>query len=156
MINVDAIFWAFEQMPMQMKVSFVAALLVLFGIFYGTVISPIIFNFFLIPGIEKRLRKTLQYDFLYNYIFLSRWIIPQNEIALYIVRRYVALIFKGEHGLPEKRNRFALKKAGYTIDMATKFEIIMSFLWLLNVLTIIIGGIITFIASGQISVFYHQ
>ena len=60
----------------------------------------------------------------------------QNEIAIYLVNRYWALIFKKDHGLPMYCNRFALKKVGYTIDMASKSEIFMSFVFIMFTLII--------------------
>jgi len=78
---------------------------------------------------------------------------PQNEVALYLVRRYFALKFKGEHGLPKMRNRFALKKAGYTIDMASRRKLVFSFLWLVCFVVIITSGITMLIVNGQLPIF---
>lgn len=153
--HLEKIIWAFEVMPLKDRVGFISAVFMFFGAFYMLVISPIIFNFYLIPNIEKRIGKYLRYDPLWGYMFLGMWMMPAFEVSGYIVRRYFALVFKGEHGLPEKRNRFALKKIGFTIDMATKFEIIMSFAYIINVIIIGVFAIIGLFATGQLSLFAH-
>ncbi len=149
---IKGINWVFGQMPLKMEVGFIFALLMFVGMFYFSVISPIIFNYFLIPKIEKKIGKKLDYHPFIDYIFLGKWMCRQEEIALYLINRYWAMKFKGDYGLPKYCLRFGLKKAGYTINMASKLEIVMSFLLLVSTVVTVISAIIALIASSQLSI----
>jgi hypothetical protein len=119
--------------------------------FYITVVSPVIFNYFIIPKIEKKLGHCIGYHPLLNGIFMGKWMCRQNEIAMYILNRYWAYLIRGDRGLPKFCDRFALKKAGYTIDMISRTEIFVSFLLMLSCMVTIICGIVVLITYRNVA-----
>lgn len=116
-----------SNLPIRIEIGFILAITTILGVIYVLVISPIVFNYMIIPKIERKIGKKLEYHPLCDYVFLGKWMCRQLEIAMYIFNRMLALIFENDYGLPKYCNRFGLKKAGYTIKMASKCEIIMSF-----------------------------
>ena len=103
---------------------------------------PIIYNFFIIPSIEKKVGKKLGY---HPFLSLSPWgklINRPLEISAYIRNRYKAFKKYNEIGLPAGYNSFSLKQVGYTINMMSKFEIFMSYWVQLNLRVTVIAFII--------------
>jgi hypothetical protein len=148
--------YVFNHMTIEQRIFFISALISMIGVFYGLVISPIIFNYFLIPKIEKKIGKKLGHHPFLDYIFLGVWSCRQNEIAIYIINRCWALMVRNDHGLPMYCNRFALKKVGYTIDMASKAEIFFSVMLILSGIITVVSAIVSLFTSGQITIFTHK
>jgi len=154
--NLEAWMFAFGEIPLNKRIAFISGIIMFASAIYVSVISPIIFNYIIIPGIEKKIGKQLDLHPLLSYIFLGEWMCRQNEIAIYLINRYLAMRFKNDRGLPKYCLRFGLRKAGYTIDMSTKFEIIMSFLLVMVFIIIIISATIALYASDQLPFFSHS
>ena len=147
--EIEFIFFALGQMPFGMRVGFISSVIMLLLGIYIVNISPLIFNYYLIPRIEKKIgRKLIPHPLLKNIAF-GKWMFHQNEIAVYLINRYYAFKFKGDRGLPKYCNRFDLKKAGYTIDMASRAEIFFSFLWLFSIVVVCICAVIVLATAGK-------
>lgn len=108
----------------------VSALIFIITTINVCIIIPVIFNFFVIPNIEKRYCKKLKYakDI---YQLYPKFLYKNVDIATYIVA--CCSIFAGKI-LNRKRDysRYALYEINYTKENATKFEIIMSFFSIIN------------------------
>lgn len=85
-------------------------------------IMPIVFNFFVIPKIEKRIRKKLTFPFkLYNTYPFGKYFGKHFEIAFYIFLKFLRI--------NREPPTFALSKTNnveYDIKNASKFEIVVS------------------------------
>ena len=105
---------------------------------YFLIIDPFIYHYWIIPIIQKRYKEKLIFDMpTYGLILLPGWFMPPTEIGFYIVCKY----FGWE--IPLTRNCYAaLKKIAYDIKMATKAEIVISFITVINFFLIIILAII--------------
>lgn len=131
----------FSNMWVEHKMTFIYLVLsaILFlCILYMLIISPLIFNFFIVPNIEHKTGRKIGHRIIDEYMWLGKWTNRQNWTAIYIVNRYYAWKFKKDYGLPTARyfNSFPLKLIGYTIDRMSKTEIFFSFL-LVTVLIIV-------------------
>ena len=121
--------------------------IVALNVIYGLIISPLICEFYIVPGIEKKTGKNLGYSPLLSYAPGGRWFDRDIEISTYILNRYYAFKKYGERSLPVAGNRLALKQIGYTIDMVSKGELIFSFLVRINLYASAISIIIATIAA---------
>ena len=119
------------------------ALAWVFAMFNLLVICPIIFDFFIIPKIERRLRENLKYKLtIYNWQVFARWFVPPIDIAPTIFCQY--LIWKFKKQAPKNSNSSmlsALKQSSYDVSKASRFEIIMSFFVMFNIVIFIFDGI---------------
>ncbi len=116
---------------------------------YGFVISPLIFRLYIIPGIEKKVGRKLQYHPFVNTFPLTG---VEREISAYIAkinRDYKNLNYTG---LPMGYDNYSLKKVGYTIKMVSKAEIFFCYASLKNV-TI---GAITLFFTGILSILHQN
>jgi hypothetical protein len=89
---------------------------------------PIIFNFFIIPKIEARVGRKLEFNSLVYCMlpkFLGVWIGKHFDIACSIFS------FKLLGKLP-RRAEYTLNKGDYDIGAVSRFEVVMSFLDVLN------------------------
>ncbi len=89
---------------------------------------PMIFNFKIIPGIEKKIKKKLKFTFIsYEMFFFRDYFARYCEISLYILMKYLRISKK-------MNSRCALVKAEYHRELFSKFEIFWSFFSLFNYL----------------------
>jgi hypothetical protein len=115
----------------------IAILMALCG-FYFLIVDPFIYHCWIIPIIEKRYKEKLIFDMPgYGIVLLPGWFMPPSQIGVYIVFKYlgwrIALI----------NNPYAaLKRINYDIKTASKAEIVMSFITVINFLLIIIAAIV--------------
>jgi hypothetical protein len=117
---------------------------------YSLLIDPIIFHFFVIPKIEKRVGEKLPYlNPLYNMQIFAKWFMPPLDIALSIVTNYC--IYKLNGKKPGKmwgynlKSYCALQHIKYDITQASRIEIFFSFLSAINMLNFCLIIIIGFI-----------
>lgn len=125
------------------------------GGFYVTVISPLVFNYILIPRIEEKVHKELKYPDYLEYIVLGYFLYRHIFVAKYIIRRYIAYKFKGEMNIPPVASRTTLGRVGYTIKMMSKMEIFMSFMVVISMYILLIFALIFLIASGKANEFIN-
>jgi hypothetical protein len=105
---------------------------------------PPIFNFIIIPRIEKKLGKKLQYRLQgYRFIPSNRYFLPAGDISLYIVIKYLMLKIAKNPNFKFKKiyANLALETAEYPITMASHFEIVMSFIVIIDALLCIASAI---------------
>ena len=127
---------------------YIILLLVLCSII-ALVIFPLIFNYIIIPRIEERLgAKIVSWGYIVEMRPLGRIYMKYMVVASSVLIQTVLLkFFKNSDMLIKKSNKnaswtFDLAKANYDVRQATKFEIVMSFLALANILLCIILAII--------------
>lgn len=85
----------------------------------NVVINPFIYNYWIIPSIEKRIGKKLEFTIeVYNTYpkFICKW----YEIALYIFAKETGMKFL------IKNPKTALLQVDYNVKQSTRFEIIYS------------------------------
>ncbi len=92
---------------------------------YSFIISPLIFRFYIIPGIEKKVGVRLEY---HPYLKIVPYAKRDVEIATYIIKIYRDYKKLNYSGLPVGCDRFSLKKVGYTIKMVSKAEVFFSWM----------------------------
>ncbi len=114
---------------------------------YLIIISPLICKFYIVPRIEKKLGRKLGYSPLLKFAPFGNCLDRQIEISKYIIDRYFAYKKRGEKSVPFGYNLFALKQAGYTIDMVSKAELIFSFMVEINLYVSAISFFIVFVAA---------
>ncbi len=106
------------------------------------IILPIIFNFFVIPNIEKRLGKKLEFSRFIYWGKSSIWFSAHLDIGHSIFAKYLIWKIWGKVRVGNPKVVYALYQLNYDIREASKFEIIMSFWTTLNSLlffAVIIG-----------------
>lgn len=128
--------YVYDRMPFSMMVILLAGFFTFFAVFNGTVIFPIVYNYFLIPKLEKRIGKRIVWPSMLKYIVFGRFMCPSGLVARDTLMLYFKYKFKGYKGLLKNG---VLKDVGYTIDSATKSEIRWSILLHLNMLICAIG-----------------
>ena len=98
---------------------------------------PTLYNFLIIPKIEKRVERKLKIPKIYNYLYPSftRWGLFYSmypEIALGIVIRCLSLkIFKNPNKI-KFLNSISLRSVNYKIHDASRLEILISFYAVFN------------------------
>ncbi len=89
-------------------------------------VLPFIFNHVIIPKIEKKIGKRLQFDPIYDSLFLwGNYFVRYLVVSMYIMIKISNFSF-----LKLKRN--ALEKANYRRELITNWEIFWSLITLLN------------------------
>jgi hypothetical protein len=139
--------YVFHKLPWTDIVLLFFGYILIINIIYGLIISRLICEYYIVPGIEKKTGKILGYSPLLNYFWGGKWLNRDLEISAYILDRYYAFKKYGERGLPAGGNNFALKSVGYTIDMLSKGELIFAFSVRINLYTIGISMIIATFAA---------
>lgn len=137
--------YIFDHRSLIQAINIISAFIGGFSLFFNAFILWPIFNYYLIPRIEKKIGVKLMYADLYNYIPCGVGFIPPFEISFYITGRYLAWKFKGDRGLPTGQREYALKKVSYTIDKMSKKEILLSLAFVTSVSLAMIFGVITMI-----------
>jgi len=97
-------------------------------------ILPLIFNFYIIPRIEKQIGKKLEYTlFGYNLFFFNSYFVRYGEIALYVFYRSLKLNIKNEE--------FALKKVNYDISTMQTTDKVLCFIVIFHFIYFIIAAL---------------
>lgn len=100
---------------------------------------PIVFNFKIIPRIEQKIGRRLQFSPKYDYHFLfGSWFAKYLEISIHIFIKYLELPFK------DNKER-ALIKVNYQCEEFSKQEIFWSLYAVLNIFVFFISLIILMI-----------
>ena len=128
--------------------------LFIIGLIYFLIAAPIIFHLFIIPKIEKRLGKKLQYkQVIYQWQVFAKWFVPVMDIGFFITILYLTWKITGKKKIEiwEKvtANAYALAQTNYDIAEASYFEIFMSFL---SVIYMFYFGVIMVIQLIKLSI----
>lgn len=135
-------FYIFNVMAVPDRITFISAFFALLAMFNGVITFPVLYNYFLIPRIEKKFGKKIDcYTSFTKYIGFGRFMCPAGFVAKDVLRLYFKKIFQGYDGILKKG---VLKDIGYTINSATKLDIIMSFLLYFN----------NFVCYACVAIFY--
>jgi len=123
----EALLFAIKELPLKVELIFIFSMLFVITAILDLIIFPVIFNFYLIPKIEKKLGIRLIFNPILNGHTPFCWFMSKkSQVSTYIANRYIAWKLHKDSGLPLGFNGFALKYAGYTIKMASKSEIFLS------------------------------
>ncbi len=89
-------------------------------------ILPLVFNFKIIPNIERKVGKKLKFElFYYSLHIFNGYFVRYGEIFLYILTIYLKI--------PKKMNpKYALVKVAYSREVFSTSEIFWSFFALFN------------------------
>lgn len=121
----------------------------------GLLLFPVIFNYYIIPKIEKRIKQKIVFDSL-NYRFLKKnfifgkFLASYAEISLFILLKYLIAKFEGYFRFVSikyfmwKFRKCSLQEINYNIESASKFEIFMSLLVILCAPLMILCGILIY------------
>ena len=123
--------WAISKMPEREKIKFFSGIFFILSLFYMMIIGPIIFNFFILKNIQKRLGVMFSYDDLYRQVPFGQSLLRQFDASSYIAWQWIFKVCRIKIKLSRKVElvlfqMYFLRRVGFTIDMATKFEIFMS------------------------------
>lgn len=119
---------------------------ILFTWIFFFIINPIIFNFFIIPQIEKDTGKKLNYYFeFYNMFLFSKYYYRQVDISQFIVKQWLASKHPIWINMDKINPKYALKKINYNGKAASKFKIFISFFSVINMYLSGIAMVIFFI-----------
>lgn len=127
-------------MPLRQRLRTIIAFLCFFAVINSMLIFPIIFNYLLIPKIEKRIGQKLNFCLaMYNGYLFGKFFCRYIEIMYSILILYFR--FKLTRNPKDKKlaSFFALGQIDYQISTASPFEIIMSFLGLINAFVLLSG-----------------
>lgn len=102
----------------------------------GLTFYPLIFNYIIVPEIERKLGQKLGYYRMnYRLASFSKFLGRYAEISFYIFVKSVAHLFgKDPNKMRVGPRTFALQKVNYPYEMFTKKEIIWSTLAIINTL----------------------
>lgn len=124
-----------------------AIFLAFLGTFIGIyiiLIAPLIFNFWIIPKIENRYKGKI--DLTVNnesyYGPFPNWSSRSLELSIYIFCKYIKFELPGVKDPWKGRVGYILKQKDYDIRIASRAEIVMSFLTVIFILLIIIIAIV--------------
>ncbi len=141
--------YVWHQLRWLYIVVLISAFICVLSFIYGFIISPLIFRLYIIPGIERKVGRKLQYHPFVNTFPLTG---VESEISAYIAkinRDYKNLNYTG---LPMGYDNYSLKKVGYTIKMASKAEIFFCYASLKNVKV----GLIALMIAGVLSILHQN
>ncbi len=112
--------------------------IIFFCVTFFVFVEPFIYHYWIIPKIESRYKMKLVFNMPgYGLVLFPEWFLAPGEIAMYIVFKYLGL------GMPLTKNPYAaLKKINYDIKTASKAEIRMSFITVINFLLMITAPIV--------------
>ena len=126
------------------SISFMVQLILAISITFSMLSMPFLFTFYIIPKIEKRLGKKLEFVMLSYYFYGMKFAGSFYEISWCVVKKY--LMWKSNKpnfNEVKPKSKWALWRAPYRIEEASKFEIFISFFVSINtILFFIIGGIL--------------
>lgn len=125
------------------RIEIILLLMMIFSALYLVLIAPIVFNYFIIPKIEKKIGSKLEFINWYEFYLFGKFSFRFAEIVSYIIIKYIALKLKKDPHKIKINSKMALMKINYDIKEASSIEIVMSFLTIISgLLFFIIGGII--------------
>lgn len=106
---------------------------------------PIIFNCFVIPRIEKKVGKKLEFTTSLYYWGCNTWL-HYWDIAWYVGEKYIAMkITKKPSDQIRYKPSAALQKINYKVETASKFEIFISLTTITSLLLFfVIGALLYF------------
>ena len=108
----------------------------------GLILFPLVFWIFVVPGIESRIGKKL--NFSYSALPFGKYFCGYMELAFTITLMYLSLkIFKDK--LKIKFDHFALVNAKYDVSMAPRSELVISFLGFANMIFFLILMLLMFL-----------
>jgi hypothetical protein len=152
MVTIHDFWIVFKALPLYLEIGLIGAILFFVPAINTLLIFPIVFKYYIIPNIEKRLgTKIVTWPVLMYAYALGRFTLPSALTAKSIFRAYLRYKFQGYSG----EARGVLSNLGYSIKIMTKFEIVMSFLVQLNFLSAVIAGIIALILRIMYPQLFH-
>ncbi len=101
----------------------------LLSMVYGLIISPLIFRFYIIPRIEKKVGYKLIY---HPYVGFMPFAARSIEVSSYIIKIYRDYKKTGYRGVPDYYNSYSLKRVWYTVDKLSKAEVFFSYALKIN------------------------
>ena len=110
---------------------------------------PFLFTFYIIPKIEKRVGKKLEFV-MPNYYLLpgSKFVTGYFEISWCIIKKYLMWkLNKLNYNSIKPNSKWALWRSNYRIEGASRFEIFISFFALINIILFFLIGSIAWIQS---------
>jgi hypothetical protein len=141
MVTIHEFWVIFRELPFKLKMGLVGPILMFLPSLNILLIFPIVFNYSIIPKIEKRVGTKIKWpSLIYLYPF-GGFFMPSGLTAKSIFRAYLRYKFRGYTG----EARGVLGNMGYSVKVMTKFELSMSLLVFFNCLLIIIGCVFTLI-----------
>lgn len=132
------------------KISTVFMIMTLSSVLIGLLLTPIIWNFYLIPKIEKRVGEKFELFPWMNFFLFDFWVCPQIDVSTIIIKKYVAFK-RGKYFLnkpvpPGKMKMAWLATVNYDIREASKIEVFMAFftlgMYVLGMLSLFCGVIV--------------
>lgn len=138
-------------LPFHMAIGLFVFLMVGLSIIIWIINIPI-FNYIVIPLIEKQAGRTLNFSFfcVYNNFLFGKFFARHAEIMKYVVMKYWALKFKKDDGYVRFSNQYAMQEVNFKIENAPSFVIFMCFFSALNYLVMMLGLCV----GGAISLIY--
>ena len=113
------------------------ALLILGPFINTSIILPLIFNFFLIPKIEKKIGKKLEYKhYIYQVALFGSFFGRYIEISYYMVVKFIASKLGFDPNKVNLGKLLALQSVNYNIEEASYVEVGISFFALGNILLV--------------------
>ena len=105
-------------------------------VFIIAILMPFLFTFYIIPKIEKRLGKKLEFVMLnYNLLPGNKFLAGYFEISWCIVKKYLMWkLKKSNFNEVRPSSKWALWRSNYRIEDASRFEIFISFFALTNII----------------------
>ena len=97
---------------------------------------PFLFTFYIIPKIEKRLGKKLEFVMLnYNLLPGNKFLAGYFEISWCIVKKYLMWkLKKSNFNEVRPSSKWSLWRSNYRIEDASRFEIFIGFFALTNII----------------------
>lgn len=136
----------FKIMP-SLGIAILCLALVMFCGIICILIIPIIFNYFIIPNIERKVGERLEFRDYWDYFLFGNFMYRHIEIISYLAIKYLAFKFKGNQDAFKINPKFSLSKINYRIEDASRFEIVMSFVAIINVIVATICLAIAYLIS---------
>lgn len=141
---IEAMIYLIKVLPIWIDLLFFVGL-------NSMVILPIIFNFFIIPNIEKRVGVGLKYGSV-SYIMMSTylWVLGGKYICRYLdVAPYIFVeLVRWKLRIPLKINILSsLFKINYKVEEAPKFEVFMGIYCFINTFLFVVAVILNFFNS---------
>jgi hypothetical protein len=148
--NIKWYLFVFTKLSIHMQIGFVTFLLICLAM-VSLVISIPVFNFIVIPMIEKQINRKLTFSNffgVYDVVIFGRFFFQHVEIMKYIVKKYCSLIFRKDENYILFCNEYALQRVNYKVETAPRFIIFMCFFTALNYLIFVLGLITTAIIAA--------
>lgn len=132
---IEQIIIYFLHLPAKEKILWITSLILIFSAINIIIISPVVFNYVIIPKIEKKLGTKLKFKTIYDFFLFGNFSYRFLEVAIYIFLRYFFLKINPNYVWKYKNT--ALAKVNYDVRNASRLEIAMSFY---SIISMILGG----------------